>query len=145
MNITEHFTKVELEQSNTAVRLGLPNECPPDLVPNMVKVATALELVRSAFGKPVRVLSCYRAPAVNAAVGGSATSAHRFALAADIQIGGVDVIEVSRWCARNLEGYDQVIHEFDQWTHIGFTNGTPRGEMLTAKKVGSRTVYSMGI
>jgi len=144
MNITEHFTKEELERSNTATRLGLPNVCPPELMPNMLKVATALELVRKHFNAPVRILSCYRAPAVNAAVGGSATSAHRFAMAADFTVDGVPVRDVCIWCSENILNFDQVIYEFDQWCHIGFTNKIPRLQILSAVKEKGRTVYKSG-
>lgn len=146
MKITEHFSQEEMERSNTATRLGLPNVCPKDLIPNMLKVATSLELVRKHYGVPVNVSSCYRAPAVNAAVGGSATSAHRFALAADTTVEGVSVKELCEWCSQNIADYDQIIYEFGEtgWMHIGFTNKTPRKECLTAAKVGGRTVYTKG-
>lgn len=147
MKLTEHFTKEEMERSNTAIRLGLSNICPPGLELNMLKVATRLELIRKHFNAPVRVLSCYRSPIVNASVGGSNTSAHRFALAADIQVDGVEVIKVCEWCAVNIPDYDQIIYEFGPsgWCHIGFTNGTPRKECLSAVKQGSRTVYKGGL
>lgn len=143
MKLTAHFTKEEMERSNTATRLGLPNACPFELMPNMLKVAAALELVREHFGLPVRVLSCYRSPIVNQAVGGSATSAHRFALAADITIQGVPNIKVCEWCATNIPEYDQVIYEFGEggWCHLGFTNKEPRKQYLAATKVDGRTVY----
>ena len=147
MNITDHFTKEELQRSNTAIRLGLNNICPDSLADNMAKVAGNLELIRSHFGVPVRVLSCYRSPVVNAAVGGSATSAHRFAMAADITVDDVPVIKVCEWAADNIPDYDQIIYEFGPagWCHIGFTNGTPRKELLTAIKQGSKTVYKKGL
>lgn len=146
MNLTEHFTKEELERSNTAIRLGLPNICPSELTPNMLKVATYLEQVRSHYDKPVRVLSCYRAPAVNSAVGGSATSAHRFALASDTTVDGVSVKELCIWCSENIANFDQIIYEFGEtgWMHIGFTNKEPRKQCLSAVKVGGKTVYTQG-
>lgn len=149
MKLTAHFTKSELEQSNTAVRLGLPNVCPDNLLANMRKVANHLGSIRVHFDAPVRVLSCYRSPAVNSAVGGSSTSAHRFALAADIRVDGVEVIKVCEWCAANIPDFDQIINEFPAggcgWCHIGFTNNRPRQECLSAVKEGGRTVYKGGI
>jgi hypothetical protein len=111
----------------------------------MEHVAARLEEVRAHFGKPVRVLSCYRSPAVNAAVGGSKTSAHRYALAADFFIPGVSVIDVARWCADNIKDFDQVIYEFGQWVHLGFSEIEPRGKLLTAEKVNGKTVYRDGL
>jgi len=145
--MTEHFTREELEHSATAVRLGLSNKCPDDLLPNMLKVAERLEIPRNHYGIPMRVLSCYRSPAVNAAVGGSRTSAHTKAMAADVEIDGVSVLELCKWCAENIEDYDQIIYEFGEsgWMHIGFTNGTPRKQLLTAKKVKGKTQYTEGL
>lgn len=146
MDVTYHFTKEELEHSSTGTRLGLDNVCPPELLPNMEHVATRLEMVRAHFGKPIRVHSCYRSPAVNKAVGGSATSAHRFAHAADFTIPGVSVLEVCKWCAANIPDFDQVIYEFGEtgWIHMGFTSKTPRCQLLTARKDGNKTVYTQG-
>lgn len=145
--LTPHFTKQELERSSTATRLGLDNTCPDGLLPNMQKVADRLEVIRMHFNAPVRVLSCYRSPAVNKAVGGSKTSAHRFALAADCTTDGVSVYDLCKWCADNIEDYDQVIFEFGNsgWMHIGFTNGTPRKQLLTATKQNGKTVYLSGL
>jgi len=145
MQITKHFSKTEMEFSATGTRHGLNNQCPDELIPNMLKVAIQLELIREHFGKPIIVLSCYRSPEVNKAVGGSPTSAHRYAMAADIQIDGVSPQEVCKWIAENLNGFDQVICEFNSWTHIGFTNKIARGEILTAVKQNGKTVYNQGI
>jgi hypothetical protein len=145
--LTPHFTLVEMSRSNTAVRLDLDNTIPPDLIPNATHVAQALELVREHFGAVVHVSSCYRAPAVNKAVGGSPTSAHRFAHAADFTVEGVPVIEVCQWCALNIPNFDQVIYEFGPggWCHLGFTNGAPRRQTLTAIKENGKTVYKPAI
>lgn len=143
--MTEHFAASELQLSATGARLGLDNICPPALLPNMWLVAEKLEEVRAHFGKPVRVLSCYRSPAVNAAVGGSKTSAHRYALAADFVIPGVPLTDVARWCAANIEDFDQVIYEFGSWIHLGFASSGPRKQVLTAAKVEGKTVYRAGL
>ena len=147
MRLTEHFTKEEMERSSTAIRKGLANVCPPELLPNMQKVADHLELIRMHFNAPLRVLSCYRSPEVNKAVGGSKTSAHRFAMAADCTVDGVSVHDLCKWCADNIEDYDQIIFEFGNtgWMHIGFTNGKPRKQLLTATKQNGRTVYQSGL
>lgn len=147
MKLTEHFTKPEMERSSTAIRLGLDNTCPPALMPNMVAVAAHLETVRAHFNAPIHVTSCYRSPDVNAAVGGSKTSAHRYAHAADFEVSGVANIDVCRWVAENIPDFDQIIYEFGPtgWCHIGFTNGTPRKQLLSATKCKNRTVYTAGL
>jgi hypothetical protein len=145
--MTLNFTRAELEFSATGTRLGLKNVCPDMLLSNMQLVANQLQKIRDHYGKPVRVLSCYRSPAVNAAVGGSDTSAHRYALAADFRVNGESVLEVCKWCSENIEDYDQIIYEFGEsgWTHLGFRLESPRKQLLTAIKRGSRTVYEQGL
>ncbi len=148
LQITKHFTLAEMSHSATGERMGLNNTPPADLMPNILKVCERLEQIRGHFGLPVRVLSCYRSPEVNSAVGGSPTSAHRFGLAADIVIEGVANIDLARWCAEHIADYDQVIYEFGAtgWVHIGFTaTTTPRKQLLSAAKESGRTVYHGGI
>lgn len=147
MNPTPNFTREEMERSSTAIRMGLDNTCPTDLLGNMYEVMTQLELIRSHFDAPIHVTSCYRSPAVNKAVGGSKTSAHSFAHAADFEVAGVANIDVCRWVAENIKGFDQIIYEFGPsgWCHMGFTNGKARGQLLSAVKEGGKTVYKKGL
>lgn len=146
MKLTEHFTTEEMERSNTATRLGLNNKCPSEFLVNMKLVAERLELVRNHYNSPIRITSCYRSPSVNYAVGGSETSAHRYAFAADFTVDGVSNLDVCKWCAENISDYDQIIYEFGKsgWVHIGFTHSTPRKQLLSAKKEGRATIYSNG-
>jgi len=145
--LTEHFTLEELTRSTTAVRKGLDNTPPPEIVANMTRVAQALEKVRAHFGQPVRVTSCYRSPSVNVAVGGSLTSAHRFGLAADFEVAGIAHADVCRAIPELVPEFDQVIYEFGPtgWVHLGLSSNGGRGEQLTAVKQGRRTVYKPGI
>jgi hypothetical protein len=147
MKLTEHFTKEEMERSSTAIRLGIDNTCPMELLSNMIDVANHLEVIRAHFGKPIHVTSCYRSDATNRAVGGSPTSAHRFAFAADFEVQGVSNLEVCKWVAENMKGYDQIIYEFGEqgWCHLGFSHRNPREQKLSAVKVGGRTVYKDGL
>lgn len=147
LQITKHFSLREMSRSATASRLGLNNTPPPEYMPNMLLVCERLEQIRANYDRPVRVLSCYRSPAVNAAVGGSTNSAHRFGMAADFEIPGVSNIEVARWCAENISDYDQIIYEFGEtgWVHIGFSRAAPRKQLLSAVKEGGKTVYKPGL
>jgi hypothetical protein len=148
LQITQHFNYREMTRSATGQRLGLKNDPPAELMPNILKVCERLELVRAHYGKPIRVLSCYRSPAVNAAVGGSKTSAHRFGLAADFEVEGVANIDVARWCAENIADFDQIIYEFGPsgWVHMGFTDTKqPRKQLLSAVKDNGKTIYKQGL
>lgn len=146
MNLSPHFTLAELIYSPTAVRFGLDNTPPEDLIPNLRLVAGALEVVRAHFGAPIHANSGYRAPAVNHAVGGSPTSAHRFGLAADFTVQGVANIDVCRWIEAATMAFDQVIYEFgpEGWVHLGLAE-KPRHQALTAVKEHGQTIYKAGI
>lgn len=149
MQLTAHFTLAELQHSTTAARAGVPNIIPTPLVSNAKRVAAALETIRARAGKPIIVHSCYRSRAVNTLVGGSKTSAHVYALAADITQPGTSVKELCKLAARLIPDYDQIIYEFGEtgWCHIGFRSPgvTPRKQLLTATKEHGKTVYRAGI
>ena len=60
-----HFTLTELCQSDTAVRMGIDNMPPPDVVLNLNYLMDGLEVVRNILGdKPIRVSSGYRSEAL---------------------------------------------------------------------------------
>jgi hypothetical protein len=146
--ITEHFSLEEMTRSATALRLGLDNTLPAQFYRNAEMVAEALERVRAYFGgKPIRVTSCFRSRTVNAAVGGSLTSAHMAAMAADFEVIGVPHIEVCRAMPEIVPEFDQCIYEFGPtgWVHLGLSHSTPRKQLLTAVRVHSKTVYKPGI
>jgi zinc D-Ala-D-Ala carboxypeptidase len=81
--LSEHFALEEMTVSAGHPELVEP--IPHHLMPNVERLATEiLEPIRRLW-HPMRVLSCYRPDKLNRAVGGSPTSQHREAGAADIQ------------------------------------------------------------
>ena len=139
--LTEHFTLAEMIVSPTAKRLGIPNTPTPAHIENMRYCCEKiLEPVRAKFG-PVTINSSYRAPLVNKAVGGSATSQHVNGQAIDFEVKGVDNKKVADWVADNLE-FDQVILEFyaagdknSGWVHASIKKeGGNRKQRLVATK-----------
>jgi zinc D-Ala-D-Ala carboxypeptidase len=76
MRLTDHFTLDELTHSQTAARLGLANDPPPDVVQTLIGTAHGLEMVRALLQAPLLISSGYRSPLVNRAVGGSPNSQH---------------------------------------------------------------------
>lgn len=146
MKVTEHFSVEEMQHSEAAIRRGLSNIIPEELMPNVRRVAEALEIIRAHYGQPIHVTSCYRAPEVNKAVGGSPTSAHRFASAADFEVANVPNIEVCRMIPQLVPDFDQVIYEFGPsgWVHLGFAK-EPRRQQLSAVKRDGKTKYLPGI
>jgi zinc D-Ala-D-Ala carboxypeptidase len=146
MKLSEHFSLAEMTFSATAARKGIANVAPPEIVDQLILTADRMEGVRALLGnKPIRVLSGYRSPAVNKAVGGSATSAHRTGHAVDFICPEFGTpAEVAAHLAKHLTSYDQIIQEFDSWVHVGFGPGQ-RMQKLTARKVRGRTAYTAGI
>ena len=85
--------------------------------------------------------SAFRSAAVNAAVGSSDKSQHCLGCAADIRIPGMTPDEVVRSVMTAGLPYDQIIREFDAWTHISIPNFSelpPRKMALIIDKNGTR-------
>lgn len=144
--LSAHFSLAELTHSATAARKGLANIAPPHIVDQLFLTADRMEHVRTLLGdRPISVLSGYRSPEVNKAVGGSPTSAHRTGHAVDFICPSFGTpAQVAAYLAKTLKDFDQIIEEFDQWVHVGFGPGK-RKQLLTARKVGGKTKYSPGI
>jgi len=155
MKLSPHCALSEFVSSQTAARRGIDNTPPADVIARLQLLCQhVLEPVRQRFGKPVVISSGYRSPALNRAVGGSATSQHVKGEAADFEIPGLSNVEVARWMERKLN-YDQLILEFytpgqpnSGWVHVSWRPNY-RNEELTARRVrrGSRLVteYVRGI
>jgi len=84
VQLSPHFRLSEFLRSDTAQMQGLYQVPTPIVVERLRELAgDLLEPIRDALG-PLRVTSGYRRPRVNAAVGGSSTSAHMSGWAADV-------------------------------------------------------------
>ena len=85
MLLTEHFALEEFTRSETAERLGIDNTPSEAVVEHLRRLCVlVLEPLRQRFGKPIRINSGYRCPALNRAVGGVRNSRHLTGDAADI-------------------------------------------------------------
>ena len=141
MQLSEHFSLGELTASEIAVRKDLDNMPNGIELDNLVRLAEKLEEVRKAIGKPIVVNSAFRSVEVNKAVGGVKSSQHCLGCAADIRVPGMTPDEVVRAIMASKIQYDQLIREFDSWTHISIPNtpnATPRNQTLIIDKVGTR-------
>ena len=90
------------------------------------------------------VNSAFRSKQVNDAVGSKDSSQHRIGCAADIRVPNMKPDEVVKAIMASELEYDQIIREFDSWTHISIPNdpnGKPRKQALIIDKMGTR-VYS---
>ncbi|CAB4141370.1 Peptidase M15A, C-terminal [uncultured Caudovirales phage] len=140
MKLSEHFSLEELTVSETAARKGLDNTPDNDALFDLKRLALFLEEIRTAVGKPLRINSAYRAPEVNASVGGSKTSQHCKGQAADIRVTGMTPDQVVQAIITAKLPFDQVIREFDSWTHVSIApqGKLPRKMALIIDKKGTR-------
>ena len=152
MQLSEHFKLNEFTKSETAIRKRIDNTPNAAHANNLKMVCEKiLEPVRNHFGKPVRINSGYRGPALNAAVGGSSKSQHCNGEAVDFEIDGLPNPELAKWVAANCE-FDQIILEFydpkegpnSGWVHASYSAGKNRKQKLTAVTENGKTVYKPG-
>jgi hypothetical protein len=139
MLLTSHFALEDFLVSQTAKRLGLSNDPPPDVLLRLQTLAETLEQIRSLLGnKPITVSSGYRSPAVNAAVGGSKSSAHMAGYAADFTCATFGTpMQIIDGLKGTRVAFDQMIHEFGSWVHISI-DPRMRREILTIDNQGTR-------
>ena len=137
--MTPHFTLAELTATSHRQFDNTPNEAE---TANLQRLAEFLEQVKTALdGKPIMINSGFRSKQVNDSVGSKDTSQHRIGCAADIRVPGRTPDAVVRAVIAAGLPYDQIIREFDAWTHVGVTNtpdGAPRRQALIIDKAGTR-------
>ena len=133
--MTEHFTLEELTATSHRQFDNTPNEAE---TANLQRLAEFLEQVKTALdGKPVMISSGFRCKAVNDSVGSKDTSQHRTGCAADFKVPGMTPDAVVRAIIAAGLHYDQIIREFDAWTHISISD-TPRRQALIIDRSGTR-------
>jgi hypothetical protein len=139
MTLTEHFSFEELTRTGQSALQDANRQEALPYVDKLKLVAEMLEVIRAKFGA-VRVNSGFRGPAVNAAVGGSATSQHSKGEAADIVCPSTTVDELHRWIVvESGLKFGQCILEKpagSAWVHISL--GAPYRD---TKKCGESLAY----
>jgi len=137
--LSEHFTLEELTHTDHREFSNEPNESERA---NLVRLAGFLEQIKALLGgKPIMVNSAFRSKAVNDAVGSKDSSQHRVGCAADLRVPGMTPDEVVKAIIGSGLPFDQVIREFDRWTHISVPNTpetNPRRQALIIDKMGTR-------
>jgi hypothetical protein len=137
--MTPHFTLAELTHTDHRELENIPNETE---LANIQKLAEFLEDLKTVLGgKPIMVNSAFRSKAVNDAVGSKDTSQHRIGCAADLRVPSMTPDAVVRAIIASDLPYDQVIREFDRWTHVSIPNEparAPRKQALIIDKQGTR-------
>jgi len=139
MMLTPHFSLEELTVTDHREFDNTPNDMEKN---NLNRLAALLEQVKEVIGgKPVMVNSAFRSKQVNDAVGSKDTSQHRIGCAADIRVPGMTPDAVVRAVIASGIPFDQIIREFDRWTHISVPNQpgtTPRKQALIIDRAGTR-------
>ena len=126
----QYFTWAELQTTST----GIKNIAPAQARSNLRCLCFyLLDPLRRALG-PMKVNSGYRSRAVNAAVGGSKTSAHMRGLAADIASysGSFSPEDIIAALVAERMDMDQAIL-YNGWVHVGLSHGRQRNQWLDAR------------
>ena len=133
--MTPHFTLAELTATSHRQFDNTPNE---KELANLQKLAEFLEQVKTTLdGKPIMINSAFRSKAVNDSVGSKDTSQHRLGYAADFKVPGMTPDQVVRAIIASDLQFDQIIREFDAWTHISISP-SPRRQALIIDRAGVR-------
>lgn len=139
MNLTEHFTLEEMTATSHRQFDNTPNDVE---IANLRRTAELLEKVKPIVrNKPMVITSGYRSKQINDSVGSKDTSQHRLGCAADFQIPGYTPDEVVRAIIDAGLPFDQLIREFDSWTHMSVPSAPgllPRRQVLIIDKTGTR-------
>ena len=137
--LSKHFSLEELTHTDHRELSNEPNETERE---NLVRLANFLEQVKFVLDdKPIMVNSAFRSKALNDAVGSKDSSQHRVGCAADLRVPGMTPDQVVQAVIGSQLEFDQVIREFDRWTHISIPNhesDKPRKQALIIDKTGTR-------
>jgi len=125
--MTPHFSLDEFTHSDIALRRGIDNRLPAELVPAATATLELLERIRSFLSErcgqevPMAISSGYRCPALNMIVGSASTSDHPRGDAADWTAPTFGTpFEICQALAPQVGvlGIGQLIHEFGRWVHV---------------------------
>lgn len=149
MRLSPHVSYLEVVKSQTAERFGIDN-VPGTAELEALKLVAAhcFEPARAHFGVPIAITSGYRSEVLNAAIGGSPTSAHCRGEALDLDadvFGGLTNRELFEWL-RDHVSFDQLIWELGTdaapaWVHVSYRGGGNRQQVLRARRVGGAIRY----
>lgn len=138
--LSKNFSIEEFIHSDTADKKGIDNT-PSTEVEDNIKylVETLLQPLRNAISYPFHINSGFRCSKLNKAVGGSSTSAHLSGLAADVNLGSVQLNKILFDEVKNHPSqysFDQCIWESKNngrttWVHLGIK----RDSKLNRKQV----------
>ena len=131
------FCQDTLCHSDTALRCGLDNNCPPELLVNLSRLSALLGSIQRSLNighGALKINSGFRAEALNEKVGGVPNSQHCMGLAADVicpEFG--NPCDLALAIAQLPCEFDQLILEYGKWVHVSAAplGQEPRRECLS--------------
>lgn len=127
MRLTRNFYRSEFSASAVARKNGIDNTIPIALMPNVLKTANYLQILRNRLCDHYKrrisifISSGYRCYELNSKLKGSNSSYHMMGLAADINATGLTAYELAMFIKNHMSDIpvDQVILEHNRWVHVG--------------------------
>ena len=145
MKLSKNFWLNEFLVSQTATRFGIDMTPTDQIISNIqLLVRICLQPLRDELGSAILITSGYRPLELNTRIGGSKTSQHIHGRAVDFHSNKYTPLEICEIAERMELPFDQLIHEFGRWVHLGIAP-VNRGETLTAWKRKGRTIYTPGL
>ena len=126
-----NFKISELTYSETANIYKINNM--PDIksLDNMLElIYYCLQPIRDKLQKPMTITSGYRCSKVNNLVGGANNSQHAKGQAVDFIVKDMTPTQVVDFIKKSGIEFDQLINEYNKWTHISFVKGNNRKQIL---------------
>lgn len=143
--LTADFKLHDFIYSATAKAKGINNTPDKQSLKNINGIAKVVQMIQDELGMKLHVNSCYRGPALNAAIGGANDSDHIYGAAADIKVMPFSLQNnMKLWnCVNKLanEGkikFRQLIFEYGnrsqgpQWVHVSINhpNNAPKENQI---------------
>lgn len=126
-----NFKISELTYSETANIYKINNM--PDIksLDNMLElICYCLQPIRDKLQKPMTITSGFRCSKVNNLVGGANNSQHAKGQAVDFIVKDMTPTQVVDFIKKTGIEFDQLINEYNKWTHISFVKGNNRKQIL---------------
>lgn len=145
MQLSRNLSLAEMITSDSAKRKGISNHPNPQQTENLQLLANKVfQPIRDHFNIPIHISSGFRSIELNKSIGGASSSQHCTGEAMDIDMDGSSIKnkDIFNWIKDNLK-FDQLINEHNySWVHVSYSENN-RNQVLDAKKIGNKTVYSI--
>lgn len=98
------------------------------------ELVTILQKIRSHFGAAVTINSAYRTESHNKKVGGATYSQHKYGIAADIVVKGVNPLDVAKYAETLMPAFGG-IGVYKTFTHVDVRTNKARWDQRSGKQV----------